>query len=111
MPEPAAASPNEPQSGFEIGLVMAGAISAGAYTAGVVDFLIEALDRWYEGKQGTDPLCPRHDVSLRVMAGASAGGMSSVIATPQLGEAFTSVTNPPPPGPLKNKLYDSWVQR
>jgi hypothetical protein len=25
---------------FEIGLVMAGAISAGAYTAGVIDFLI-----------------------------------------------------------------------
>ena len=25
--------------GFEIGLVMAGAVSAGAYTAGVVDFL------------------------------------------------------------------------
>ena len=36
-------------SGFEIGLVMAGAVSAGAYTAGVVDFLIRALDQWYEG--------------------------------------------------------------
>ena len=31
---------------FEIGLVMAGAVSAGAYTAGVVDFLIEALDEY-----------------------------------------------------------------
>ncbi|MFO1098978.1 MAG: hypothetical protein U1E81_12135 [Xanthobacteraceae bacterium] len=30
---------------FEIGLVMAGAISAGAYSAGVVDFIIEALDK------------------------------------------------------------------
>jgi hypothetical protein len=31
---------------FEIGLVLAGAVSAGAYTAGVLDFLYEALDYW-----------------------------------------------------------------
>ena len=31
---------------FELGLVMAGAISAGAYTAGVMDFLFEALDEY-----------------------------------------------------------------
>ena len=30
---------------FEIGLVLAGAVSAGAYTAGVIDFLLEALGR------------------------------------------------------------------
>mgnify|MGYP003342307022 CR=1 FL=1 len=29
---------------FKIGLVMAGAVSAGAYTAGVLDFLLEALE-------------------------------------------------------------------
>lgn len=28
---------------FKIGVTMAGAVSAGAYTAGVLDFLIEAL--------------------------------------------------------------------
>ena len=60
--------------GFEIGLVMAGAVSAGAYTAGVVDFLIQALDQWHEGKRGDDPRCPRHDVSLKVMAGALGRG-------------------------------------
>jgi len=31
---------------FEIGFVMAGAISAGAYTAGVMDFIFEALDAY-----------------------------------------------------------------
>src|SRR5271163_2793770 len=31
---------------FKIGINMAGAVSAGAYTAGVLDFLIEALDAW-----------------------------------------------------------------
>src|SRR4051812_10764820 len=73
--------------GFQIGLVMAGAVSAGAYTAGVVDFLIQALDQWHEGKRGDDPRCPRHNVSLKVMAGASAGGMSAAIAAAQFGEA------------------------
>jgi len=40
--------PDSPSTGkpFEIGFVMAGAISAGAYSAGVLDFLVEALDPW-----------------------------------------------------------------
>ena len=55
---------------FEIGLVMAGAISAGAYTAGAIDFLIQALDEWQTAKDGEDPDCPRHNVTLRILAGA-----------------------------------------
>lgn len=31
---------------FEIGLCMAGAVSAGAYTAGLMDYLIETPDKW-----------------------------------------------------------------
>jgi hypothetical protein len=73
--------------GFEIGLVMAGAVSAGAYAAGVVDFLIQALDQWHEGKRDDDPRCPRHDVSLKVLAGASAGGMSVAIAAAPFADA------------------------
>src|SRR4051794_41619628 len=97
--------------GFEIGLVMAGAVSAGAYTAGVVDFLIQALDQWHEGKRGNDPRCPRHDVSLKVMAGASAGGMSAAVAAAQLRGHHTPAPDPRPPGPSTNKTYDSWVRR
>ena len=33
---------------FGIGLALAGAISAGAYTAGVIDFLMQALQAWEE---------------------------------------------------------------
>ncbi len=36
---------------FEIGLRTAGAVSAGAYTAGVVDFLLQAFGDW--GPPGT----------------------------------------------------------
>ena len=96
--------------GFEIGLVMAGAVSAGAYTAGVLDFLIQALDQWHEGKRGNDPRCPRHDVSLKVLAGASAGGMSVAIAAAQLCEPHTPAADPRSPGPPDNKLLRSWVR-
>jgi predicted acylesterase/phospholipase RssA len=67
---------------FEIGLTMAGAISAGAYTAGVIDFLVEALDAWDAAKsaaQAGGPAVPGHAVSLRVMSGASAGAIVAAI--------------------------------
>lgn len=57
---------------FEIGLVGAGAISAGAYTGGVIDFMVQALDEWYKAKTNGQPV-PPHDVRLSVFSGASAG--------------------------------------
>ncbi len=35
-----------PPNTFELALVLGGTVSAGAYTAGALDFLIEALDSW-----------------------------------------------------------------
>ncbi|MBV8486713.1 MAG: patatin-like phospholipase family protein [Planctomycetaceae bacterium] len=96
---------------FEIGLVMAGSISAGAYIAGVIDFLIQALDEWERARGGSDPDCPRHNVSLKVMAGASGGGITAAIAAAQLGRDFSPVTNLPNPGPVNNKFFESWVER
>jgi predicted acylesterase/phospholipase RssA len=63
---------------FEIGITMAGAVSAGAYTAGAVDFLIEALDAWYAAKED-DEDAPQHDISLNVLTGASAGSIVAAI--------------------------------
>ncbi len=95
---------------FEIGLVMAGAVSAGAYTGGVMDFLIQALDAWQQAKDAGDAEAPRHAVNLKVMAGTSAGGMTAGIACGALGSNFTPVTDPSQPDPA-NKLFDSWVKR
>jgi hypothetical protein len=41
-----------------IGLALAGAISAGAYTADVLDFLVQALDGWEKmrGERGVPDL-------------------------------------------------------
>jgi len=80
---------------FYLGLTMAGAISAGAYTAGVLDTLFAALDRHNlryeqrkqaEAQAGDGPLAdefrdhPRHRVALRVISGTSAGGVSAGLA-------------------------------
>ena len=96
---------------FELGLVMAGAISAGAYTAGVMDFIIEALDAYEAAKLTPGWDGPTHDVRVPVMAGASAGGMTSAISALQ---AFHEIEHVravvPPPPPEKNRLYSSWVR-
>lgn len=105
---------------FRIALNMAGAVSAGAYTAGVLDFLVEALDAWYDARaeqlrlHGEDIqtwTIPAHDVRLEALTGASAGGMCAAISSVALKEEFGHVrqTNPPADTPL-NRLYQSWVR-
>ncbi|WP_310446914.1 patatin-like phospholipase family protein [Thiobacillus sp.] len=95
---------------FEIGLVMAGAVSAGAYTAGVIDFLIEALDEWQRLKDANDPSAPRHAVELKVIAGTSAGGMTAAMVAGALAVEHHPVRDPER-APPQNKLFDSWVER
>ena len=43
---------------FHLGINMAGAVSAGAYTAGVLDFLTEALEEWYAAKAAPNSPVP-----------------------------------------------------
>ena len=84
---PAERPPPEPNT-FEVGLVLAGAVSAGAYTAGVLDFLYEALDHWHSakldderaGRTGENRTVPHHKVRLHAITGASAGGMNGAIS-------------------------------
>lgn len=100
---------------FEIGLVLAGAVSAGSYTAGVVDTLVEALDRWEAAKARNEADVPRHRVVLRVITGASAGGMVGAIAAVALKSGFPHVQPPTPNGNqaatnATNPLYKAWVK-
>ncbi len=67
------------ESVFEIGLAMAGAISAGAYSAGVIDFLFQALDAWEKAKVQTPEQVPNHSVCIRAAAGASAGSITAAL--------------------------------
>ena len=72
---------------FRIGITMAGAISAGAYSAGVLDFLLHALDEWQQAKERGEAV-PDHQVVLTVISGASAGAMTGALALPALAEGF-----------------------
>jgi hypothetical protein len=96
---------------FRIGLCMAGAVSAGAYTAGVVDYLLEALAEW--DKRRGQPGVPTHNVTIPIMGGASAGGMTALLTATTLNNAITPVELPEPGKLLnehpENKLYHSWV--
>ncbi|HVO97048.1 MAG TPA: patatin-like phospholipase family protein [Bryobacteraceae bacterium] len=92
---------------FKLGINMAGAISAGAYTAGVLDFLTEALDEWYTAKENGDPV-PSHDISIEAFSGASAGGMCAAISACLLQEDFDHIHDVSRSGST-NKLYEAWV--
>ncbi|TXD82135.1 hypothetical protein ESY86_15830 [Subsaximicrobium wynnwilliamsii] len=106
---------------FHLGITMAGAVSAGAYTAGFIDYLIEALELWEEQKliitnkifknetlTNYEKKIPLHNVCIDVLGGASAGGMVGMITA-----LSTYSKMPPVKKPTNDKtgniLYDSWV--
>ena len=60
---------SQTEKSFRIGLCMAGAISAGAYTAGVMDYLIEAMEEWQRRKDNNVPNTPSHIVDIPVIGG------------------------------------------
>lgn len=96
-----------PEHTFEIGLVLGGTVSAGAYTAGVLDFLVEALDAWerVRGKEGV----PSHRAVLDVASGTSGGAICALILAKALSLRFA----PWRPGAHEsnrlNPFYRSWV--
>ncbi|MEQ8704570.1 MAG: patatin-like phospholipase family protein [Phaeodactylibacter sp.] len=108
----------EQQNVFKIGIAMAGAVSAGAYTAGVMDYLLETLSKWEGAKERNKQLgkdhpeydhsVPMHDVIIDVMGGSSAGGMTAAITTLGLFEGLRPI-NEDNPHKEQNKLYEAWV--
>ncbi len=110
-------SPKNPT--FHLGLTMAGAVSAGAYTAGFMDYMLEALSNWEAAKvknrelidQGKKPdlKIPMHDVSINVLGGASAGGMVSMITALSFFKGNLNPVKQPSYKKTGNVLYDSWV--
>lgn len=102
---------------FRLGLTMAGAVSGGAYTCGVLDFLLEALDVWERskaaeaaaGKPPGDWRVPPHDLRLESLSGTSAGSLCTALLAVALQEEAPGV--PPVRGAdPDNKLYRSWVE-
>jgi Patatin-like phospholipase len=97
---------------LHLGLCMAGAVSAGAYTAGVMDYLLEALQEWQKRKEENVPDTPQHQVVIPVIGGASAGGMTGMVTAALINSTITPVKEALPDimqERPENKLYHSWV--
>ena len=106
---------------FKLGINMPGAISAGAYTAGVLDFLMEGLEEWQARKDairkyldtGAGPrpeAVPMHDVCLDVFSGASAGGMCAALASVMVQQDFAHIKTGMETG-TTNTFYEAWVNQ
>lgn len=95
---------------FDIALVMAGAVSAGAYTAGVLDFLVEALTA-FEAEKAARPGTYPWRVRIRVISGASAGAIVGAIFASTLRPGIRPVRSQQPAAGASNPLFDAWVER
>jgi len=106
-----------PKDEFVLAVTMAGAVSAGAYNAGVFDFLVQALEEWELakaadlGRDASQRSVPNHRVIIPVVTGASAGG---VVAA--LGLLALSANVSLPKGDADKArcvlplLYQAWVE-
>jgi hypothetical protein len=103
---------------FEIGLVMGGTGATGPYSAGVLDFLIQALDEWEKICLREDKelvpvdqwTVPHHKVRIRIITGTSGGGICSLLTGRALHFAFPpAVDGSPEPILAANPYYDVWV--
>jgi hypothetical protein len=94
---------------FEFALVLGGTVSAGAYTAGAVDFLIEALDCFSKARM--EGRAPKHQVYLKLIAGTSGGGVNAAIAGRALAYDYPHITRGSliDPAGSGNPFYDVWV--
>ena len=103
------------QGVFRLGLVLNGTVSAGAWTAGVLDFLFQALDLWEAAKQqdrqnGGAPSVPDHAVRLDVAGGASGGGVCAGLLARAAGWRFRAVERADDPLNAGNPFWKVWVE-
>lgn len=96
---------------YQVGLVLGGTVSAGAYTAGFLDKLIEALDAWHLAKDQTPGVVPPHKVKLRIATGASGGAVCAAILARALRYRFPHVSPTSDPATWdRNPFYSIWVK-
>ncbi|MBX2926349.1 MAG: hypothetical protein KF852_00820 [Saprospiraceae bacterium] len=103
---------------YHLGITMAGAVSAGSYTGGVMDYLIRCLQRWEQAKRGEylpqfRHLIPPHQVVIDAIGGASAGGMTTTMTVLTLLRGDYKPIDPKEIAGIKtptgNLFYDSWI--
>lgn len=99
---------------IHIGLALAGAITAGAFTAGVLDYLFNTLKLWEKEYKKNPVNVPEPNIVIDVITGSSAG---SIVAAAALLSLVTNKMNSPLNGGIlddkvnsyDNLLYHIWV--
>lgn len=95
---------------FEIGLVMGGTVSSGAYTAGVIDFLIEALDNWQRQPLQGNASVPDWKIKIKVVTATSGGGVTAALLARALSYDFPPIRKSSTLADQRsNPLYRIWV--
>jgi predicted acylesterase/phospholipase RssA len=94
---------------FRLGLVLSGTVSSGAWTAGVLDALVEALDAWEAAKAAGDKV-PRHRVRLEVVGGASGGAVCGALLARAAWRRFPHVRAEADAGAAGNPFWQVWVE-
>jgi hypothetical protein len=101
---------------FRLGLVLNGTVAAGAWTAGALDFLVEALDLW-EDKKREDrergdgrPTVPDHELRVGLAGGASGGGVCAALLARAAGWDFPHATDAGAAGNGANPFWRVWVE-
>jgi len=89
---------------FELGLVLGGTVSAGAYTAGVLDCLVQALDAWQRAKEQHDPEAPPHQVVITTVGGTSGGAINGALLLRAVGREFDHGES------LDNPFFAAWTR-
>ena len=91
---------------------MAGSVSAGAYTAGVMDYLIETLTQWENAKL-SDPSVPQHQVKIDLLCGASGGGITAALSLFALQDKINHPilrSDGTYDAPVNNIFWNTWVE-
>jgi hypothetical protein len=103
-------TPDPAPQTFELGLVLGGTVSEGAYTAGALDFLLQALEAWqpFAGAQ--------HQVVIKTAAGSSGGAVCTSILGLLSGRVVPHVTGSyadlvANTASQNNPLFDLWVNQ
>jgi hypothetical protein len=93
---------------FELALVLGGTLSAGPYTAGALDFLLEALEAWHAQD------APPHHLRIPFAAGSSGGAVCAAMLAvmtrgkvPHVHGSYQTLLDER--RPRGNPLWDLWV--
>jgi hypothetical protein len=101
---------------FRLGLVLNGTAAAGAWTAGALDFLVEALDLWDDKKRDDRERgdgrasVPDHELRVGIAGGTSGGGLcASLLARAAMWD-FPHATDAEAADNAANPFWRAWVE-